>query len=628
MFAVGVSIPNLSRTIDRSPARKWVPVGSSQLAIQPHSAPQQGYMPRSTLGGKAVVSSSQPSRVSQPGTAKFPIAANRPAPPPVYRPQASRVSQPSMAKFPGVASRPAPPPVYRPQASKVSQPSMAKFPGVASRPAPPPVYRPQASKVSQPSMAKFPGVASRPAPPPVYRPQAAPPRHAPLFAFSGTGAGAGVLQRKVLALRSNDLSGADLESGITPELVHRLQSAGTVVTGAERLSQKKQGGAVVDDKNGTLSDLGPDEKLYIIGHGLEELSNLDEIYQIKKIDKYGGYDSAELANLLLRMGIPEGYHGLIHLTGCYPAAGEGTEQASYLRRFQAELRKVGIPSGVKGGLGSTVIEESGNVWVEKHFGMENLPELMEKIKVEEAYDKLLDKISALARNKIPTEYVDSRLRELLEKLEAYEALDIKDITHKMVGEATRWKDEADALSREIAKSHRPAMRRQLDELGVHIRTTFFTRDKARKITLPGSPVSTDEIEHERVKLLRETQRPQPMVHAPIFETPNSNWTEEPKEREYPALNTDAMEALAQEAAVDAYSGHVFHQMRGRIHQLVEKDGNRKARVAFNRMLIRAFKNTADLKRETVVTYLSTHCRDENSHPVSLYESLSRFYTLS
>jgi hypothetical protein len=85
----------------------------------------------------------------------------------------------------------------------------------------------------------------------------------------------------------------------------------------------------------------------------------------------------------------------------------------------------------------------------------------------------------------------------------------------------------------------------------------------------------------------------------------------------------ALQSLATEAAEDAYSGHTFQRMRTRIHNLVEQNG---ARIAFNKMMVRAFALLGAQERQRIRSYLFLHFNfDLNSHPVNIYEALSHYF---
>jgi hypothetical protein len=479
----------------------------------------------------------------------------------------------------------------------------------------PAVYRPQPT-VFQPTMTNLAAQSRRTAAPPVYRPQASLSSGALAGALTGAGRRAGILQPKILKLRAHEFSTKQLsspESLMSEKVIRGIQSARTVMMGAESLAQKKQRGAIIEDTTGTLSDLGTNEKLYIIGHGLEEESNQDLMFRITKIDKYGGYTPAELAELLLEMGIPENYGEQIHLTGCYPAAGEG---ASYLSRFQMELRKLGISSAVRGGLGSTIIDDQGKIWVGKH--VEVGQEYLDKFAAEMDYEKLLGELSRLIRGEIPSESKPPELLDKEKELKQYEGL--SEITFEQLIRNTQLQEEVGKQRIKIGKSLASSVREKIGGLGENIRERFYVPGKSRKVTLPGGPIKPGEIENERVARLRAKQRVAPGSPAPVLYEPIVQDIEVPPP---PQMYLPALQSLATEAAEDAYSGHTFQRMRTRIHNLVEQNG---ARIAFNKMMVRAFALLGAQERQRIRSYLFLHFNfDLNSHPVNIYEALSHYF---
>jgi hypothetical protein len=128
--------------------------------------------------------------------------------------------------------------------------------------------------------------------------------------------------------------------------------------GARRMERRQ-----VDAKSGqkvfaagNLAGIKPDETLELVGHGT--MLNDHEGEPIKVV-RFGGMTPEELATYLVSNGLPNGYKGVISLTGCSTGFGGA---ASYTAEFQKALHQ-------KKQLGKgrpTVLGYTGTAHVGKH----------------------------------------------------------------------------------------------------------------------------------------------------------------------------------------------------------------------------------------------------------------------
>jgi hypothetical protein len=249
-------------------------------------------------------------------------------------------------------------------------------PGEAIRTAPP-VYRPQTAAMqplqvqrmpSQLGMA--PGGAIRTAPP-VYRPQGAA-MHAsevqrmPLLLGAALGVGAAYLAYKAYTYFKPPSPGYIIKvgfkpgiQGFSPERI--IEYDQTTDRGAEALARKTGINGVTKASHRMmgswfkLTDIAPDGKLHIIGHGVPAFNDQGRVTHAESMS---GYSMPELADMLVNeLGLPQDFHGRIVMHTCY--SGVGGEE-SLAVKLQLALRDRNRLVEVKALLGRGIIRDTSS----------------------------------------------------------------------------------------------------------------------------------------------------------------------------------------------------------------------------------------------------------------------------
>ena len=107
-----------------------------------------------------------------------------------------------------------------------------------------------------------------------------------------------------------------------------------------------------------LTDLAPDGKLHIIGHGVPVQNNKGLVTHAESMS---GYSMIEIANILINdLGLPADFNGQIVLHSCYSGLGSDNQESLAVQlqnRLAAKNRKV----TVKALLGRGIIRDTSSV---------------------------------------------------------------------------------------------------------------------------------------------------------------------------------------------------------------------------------------------------------------------------
>lgn len=168
----------------------------------------------------------------------------------------------------------------------------------------------------------------------------------PSAAPNGTGGGAPSVQRMVLRLGSLERGGfLDQEmSGVT---YHNPTAQATIPDKWGMLGKRFLFGAYnpnqaqprksyrpQNDEQRVLRNMGATEKLNIIAHGS------------RAFNRIGGYTPIKMANLLVNLGLPNGYSGDIEIDGCFGAKERGG--TTFIEQLYLEMQKRGYACDVFG----------------------------------------------------------------------------------------------------------------------------------------------------------------------------------------------------------------------------------------------------------------------------------------